>query len=121
MGVEAVAVILMHLLAGVHQAVEVSDGKPASPNWEGGKKMLSAADFIEQLQAFPIKIEDGAIPATNMEEARALGNKLGDDFSVEAMQKISSAMVGFTCWAINIIMYYDVMAQKPAGWEKPKD
>jgi len=111
--VEAVAVILMHLLAGVHSAVDVSDGKPASPNWDGAKKMLSAADFFDQLKAFPTKIDDGAIPAANVEEARALGKKLGDDFSFEGMQKISEVMCGMTVWSVNIIMYYDVMSQKP--------
>eukprot|EP00928_Gymnodinium_smaydae_P050977 TRINITY_DN34511_c0_g1_i1.p1 TRINITY_DN34511_c0_g1~~TRINITY_DN34511_c0_g1_i1.p1 ORF type:complete len:211 (+),score=49.40 TRINITY_DN34511_c0_g1_i1:67-699(+) len=117
---EDVVVIVMHLLAGVHDAVDVSDGKPSAPNWESGKKMMSAGNFIEQLEAFPRKIEDGAIPGTNMREARALAKKLGDEFCIAAVSKVCSPMVTLVCWAEQVLMYSDVMAKAPKDWTKPK-
>eukprot|EP00931_Biecheleriopsis_adriatica_P017411 TRINITY_DN1250_c0_g1_i8.p1 TRINITY_DN1250_c0_g1~~TRINITY_DN1250_c0_g1_i8.p1 ORF type:complete len:2173 (-),score=601.12 TRINITY_DN1250_c0_g1_i8:164-6553(-) len=112
-GVDLVCEAAMHLQAGYDENIELDKkGGIKDGSWKGAQKMMNNPEkFLQNLKGFKSFIDDGKVPATNVEKARKIQISMGDDFSQAGMAKKSGAAAGLTEWIINIIMYYDVVVQ----------
>ncbi|CAJ1331853.1 unnamed protein product [Effrenium voratum] len=103
----------LHLQAGLDPLIEVDKrGKVKDRTWKSVQKMMTDPNkFLANLKAYKGAIDDGRVPAQNVEEARKLKDSLGEEFLPENMKKKSQAAGGLSEFVINIIKYYDVVCQ----------
>ena len=84
-------------------------GNPKDKSWQAAQSMMKNVDkFLEQLKTFKPLIDEGKIAKKNVEACRpylALPH-----FNKETIANKSKAAAGLCEWAINIIMYYDVVS-----------
>ncbi|CAD7974700.1 unnamed protein product [Amoebophrya sp. A25] len=110
-GVDVVCECAMHLQAGISADIEIDKkGKVKDTSWKGAQKMMNNPEkFLESLKAFKPAIDDGLVPASNIEAAKKAAASIGDDFTPDVMRKKSLAAAGLCEWIVNIIMYYEVV------------
>ncbi|CAL1157217.1 unnamed protein product [Cladocopium goreaui] len=111
--VHTVCETALHLLANLDPFVEVDKkGRVKDRSWKSVQKMMTdPGKFLLTLKGYKAYIDDGSVPAQNVEEARKLKDSLGQEFLPENMKKKSQAAGGLSEFVINIIKYYDVVCQ----------
>lgn len=113
-----VAVAFMHLLAGLdlNSGVAVdSNGRPKDPTKKGALKMISKVPALKRkLQTLTIFIDAGKMPAGNVEGARSVLNAMGHDCSYANMKRTSETAAQLSRYVINVVMYYDAVADGAA-------
>ena len=79
-------------------------------NWKACLRLMEKPDkFIEMLNGFKLYVDEGRVPAQNVE---AIKPTLDDpDFLPEKLAKVSGAARGVCDWIINISLYYNVVVQ----------
>jgi len=112
-GVDTVCEAAVHLQAGIDPVIDVDKkGRVKDRGWKTAVKMMNdPTRFLMNLKGFKGQIDEGNVPAHNVEEARKLKDSMGSDFNPENMKKKSQAAGGLSEWVINIIKYYDVVVQ----------
>jgi len=118
-GIDRVLEAVMHLQATLHPAIEVdSQGRVKDSSWKASKKMIKdPKKFLADLKDFKKLVEDGRVPARNVQTACRIRNSMGDDFSHEAMRKKSAAVAGLATWVLNIIQYHKICEAIRADFE----
>jgi dynein heavy chain len=88
----------------VDKAGKLKTEKP----WSTALSLLSNPQaFLDTLMAFKAKVDAEEVPANNF---KAIRTQLADPgFTMENIQKKSSAAGGLADWIINITAYYDVV------------
>lgn len=112
-GVDIVCEACMHLQAGIDPNIELDKrGRVKDRTWRGMLKMLNdPTKFLQNLKDFKGEIDALRVPSQNAEEARRLKDSMGEGFTKENMSRKAQAAGGLCEWIINILLYYDVVAQ----------
>lgn len=104
---------VMELRAGLDPALEVdSRGRLKDGSWKTARSMIKdPKKFLRELQAFKTLVDDGQVPARNVQAACAVRDSFGGGFSREAIASTSQAMAGLGVWVLNIIRYHEMVSQ----------
>ena len=86
------------------------DSNPKDKSWAAAQKMMGQVDkFLERLKSFKAVIDEGKVTKKTVEATRSY--LALPHFNKEAIFTKSRAAAGLCEWAINIVLYYDVVAE----------
>merc|ERR1711956_210713 len=101
------------LRAGLDPALEVdSRGRLKDGSWKTARSMIKdPKKFLRDLQAFKTLVDDGQVPARNVQAACAVRDSCGGGFSREAIASTSQAMAGSGTmkWRANSVQSLEIM------------
>lgn len=111
---------VMQLLAGIDPSIGLdSKGRLRDRSWNASRKVMKdPKKFLNQLQNFQMMIDNGQVPASNIQAAAAVRDRPENYFfDGRCMAGKSNAAAGLTAWVISIIMYHGVVSQIRADFE----
>jgi dynein heavy chain len=113
-GVDDVFAACMVLMAGINPNIPVQKNgkvKDKDLEWDSCKKYLmgNINAFLEDLKNYKAAVDDSLVPVTNWREIRPF--LAMEHFNVETIEKKNSAAAGLCSWAVNIVMYYDIVVE----------
>jgi dynein heavy chain, axonemal len=109
-GVDDIFAAVMVLLANVDPNVPTTKrGTVKDRTWGAAKKALlsNVPAFIANLKGFKQVADDGKVPAINWKEVRPYLEM--EHFNADVIRTKNSAAAGLCSWAINIVIYYDIV------------
>jgi len=117
-GVHQVLEAVMQLRAGVEPSIAVdSRGRFQDNSWKASRNMMKEPKkFLADLRGFKTLVENGSVPARNVEAACRFRDSMGQNFRVNAMRHVSCAAAGLTGWVLNITQYHEVCKAVRAGF-----
>ncbi|KAK9867723.1 hypothetical protein WJX84_004647 [Apatococcus fuscideae] len=99
-GVDDITAVILILL----------ENNPKDKSWGAAQKMMNNVDkFLERLKGFKPLIDDGKVPKRNFDATRSYLEL--PHFTKEVIANKSKAAAGLCDWAINIVKYFDVVAE----------
>lgn len=118
-GVDLVLAAVMHLRAGIDPSIAIdSRGRVKDSSWKASRNMINEPKkFIANIKEFKALVEDGCVPAQNVQAACRIQDSMGDVFTYETMRRKSLAAAGLTSWVCNIIQYHQVCQQLRVEFE----
>merc|ERR1712139_684361 len=96
--VGSVLASVMQLRAGIDPAIAVdSHGRVKDSSWKACRNMMKdTKKFLTSLQEFQALVENGSVPARNIQAARRIRDSSGDCFRPESVRSVSIAAAGLT-------------------------
>lgn len=86
------------------------DGNPKDKSWAAAQKMMGKVDqFLERLKGYKAIIDEGKVSSKTVEATRSY--LALPHFNKEVIFNKSRAAAGLCEWAINIVLYYDVVSE----------
>jgi len=118
-GVDLVLEAVMQLQAGVEPSIVVdSQGRLKDSSWKASRNMMKdPSKFLADLRGFKTLVENGRVPARNVDAACRIRDSMGEDFSFDAVKVKSFPAANLTAWVLNIIHYHRVCAAICAEFE----
>jgi len=118
-GVDRVLEAVSHLRAGIDLAIAVdSRGRVKDVSWKASRIMMKDPKrFLADLKDFKTLVENGSVPAGNIQAACRTCDAMGAEFGYEYMAKKSGAVAGLAVWVLKIIQYYQVCKAIRADFE----
>jgi len=101
---------VMELRAGLDPALEVdSRGRLKDRSWKAARSMIKDPNkFLRDLQAFKTLVDNGQVPARNVQAAYAVRDSFANPHQMAAT---STAMASLCAWVLNIIRYHEMVSQ----------
>eukprot|EP00884_Botryococcus_braunii_P010094 jgi/Botrbrau1/19086/Bobra.0077s0003.2 len=99
-GVDDITAVILILL----------ESNPKDKSWGAAQKMMNNVDkFLERLKTFKPLIDEGKVPKKNFDATRSYLEL--PHFNRDIIMNKSKAAAGLCDWAINIVKYFDVVAE----------
>jgi dynein heavy chain, axonemal len=113
-GVDDVFIAVQVLLAKVHDRVPITKAgkvKDKDRSWDAVKKQLlqDIKGFMSVLLGYKAMVEDNKVPEINFKEVRPYLEL--PHFTKDAMITKNPAAAGLCDWAINIVMFHDIIVE----------